>query len=135
MHPHIDPREGAYVARQPILDATSRVFGYELLYRAAADAVSCQDPRDTAAARVLNDAVLTLGLDTLTGGRRAFINVTRQMLMNDLITVLSPDSIVVELLEDVGADEEIVAACRRLRERGYSLALDDFTLQSSAEAL
>jgi EAL and modified HD-GYP domain-containing signal transduction protein len=135
MQPHLDPREGAYVARQPILDPTGQVFGYELLYRAAADAVSCQDARDTAAARVLNDAVLTLGLDTLTGGRRAFINVTRQMLMNDLITVLSPDTIVVELLEDVGVDDEIVAACRRLREKGYSLALDDFTLDAGAENL
>lgn len=135
MQPQLDTREGAYVARQPILDPTGQVFGYELLYRAAADAVSCQDERDTAAARVLNDAVLTLGLDTLTGGRRAFINVTRQMLLNDLITVLSPETIVVELLEDVGVDDEIVAACRRLREKGYSLALDDFTLQTGSEAL
>jgi c-di-GMP-related signal transduction protein len=135
MEPNLDPREGAYVARQPILDPTCQVFGYELLYRAAADAVSCQDPRDTAAARVLNDAVLTLGLDTLTGGRRAFINVTRQMLLNDLVTVLAPETIVVEVLEDVGVDEEILTACRRLREKGYSLALDDFTLQTGAEAL
>jgi EAL and modified HD-GYP domain-containing signal transduction protein len=135
MHPNLDPREGAYVARQPILDPTGQVFGYELLYRAAADAVSCQDPRDMAAARVLNDAVLTLGLDTLTGGRRAFINVTRHMLLNDLVTVLAPETIVVEVLEDVGVDEEVIAACKRLREKGYSLALDDFTLQTGAEAL
>ena len=70
MEPNLDPREGAYVARQPILDASGQVFGYELLYRAAADAVSCQDPRDLAAARVLNDAVLTLGLVIVRRRRR-----------------------------------------------------------------
>lgn len=135
MEPNFDPREGAYVARQPILDASGQVFGYELLYRAAADAISCQDPRDMAAARVLSDAVLTLGLDTLTSGRKAFMNVTRQMLLDDLVTVMAPETIVVEVLENVGVDDEVIAACRRLRERGYALALDDFTLQTGAEAL
>ena len=135
MEPNLDIREGAYVARQPILDASGQVFGYELLYRAAADAESCVDPHDHAAARVLNDAVLTLGLDTLTGGRRAFINMTRHMLLNDLVTVLSPDTVVVEVLENIEVDEEVITACRRLRERGYSLALDDFTLETGASAL
>src|SRR6266498_3430186 len=65
MQPNLDTREGIYVARQPILDASGQVFGYELLYRAGADATSCVDRRDLAAARVLNDAELTLGLETL----------------------------------------------------------------------
>ena len=135
MEPNLDSREGAYVARQPILDASGQVFGYELLYRAAADAETCQDPRDLAAARVLSDAVLTLGLDTLTGGRRAFINMTRHMLLNELVTVLSPDVVVVEVLENIIVDSEVVEACRKLRERGYTLALDDFTLGNGAAAL
>jgi c-di-GMP-related signal transduction protein len=135
MEPNVDTREGAYVARQPILNVSGQVFGYELLYRADAAAVSCQDARDTAAARVLNDAVLTLGLDTLTGGRKAFMNATRHVLLNDLLTVLAPEAIVVEVLEDVVIDDEVIAACRRLRERGYALALDDFTLQTRARVL
>jgi EAL and modified HD-GYP domain-containing signal transduction protein len=132
MEPNLDPREGAYVARQPILDASGRVFGYELLYRAEADAVSCVDSRDLAAARVLSDSMLTLGLETLTGGRKAFINVTRHMLLNDLLMVMSPDSVVIEILEDVGVDAETIAACERLRQRGYALALDDFTFATGA---
>jgi EAL and modified HD-GYP domain-containing signal transduction protein len=135
MEPNLDPREGAYVARQPILDQTGQVFGYELLYRAAADAESCDDPHDLAAARVLSDAVLTLGLDTLTGGRKAFVNSTRHMLLNDLFTVMAPGTVVIEILEDVGVDEEVIAACGRLRDRGYALALDDFTFSNGAEAL
>jgi EAL and modified HD-GYP domain-containing signal transduction protein len=135
MDTNLDSREGAYVARQPILDAGGQVFGYELLYRSGADATSCQDPFDLAAARVLNDAVLTLGLDTLTGGRRAFINVTRHMLLNDLATVLSPESVVIEVLENVGFDEPVVAAVKGLKDRGYSIALDDFSFDTGAAVL
>jgi EAL and modified HD-GYP domain-containing signal transduction protein len=135
MEPNLDSREGAYVARQPILDGGGQVFGYELLYRAGAEAVSCQDPHDLAAARVLNDAVLTLGLDTLTGGRKAFINVTRHMLLNELVTVLSPDAVVIEVLENVGFDADVVAAVKRLKERGYAIALDDFAFDTGAGAL
>ena len=134
MEPSLDPREGAYVARQPILDPSGRVFGYELLYRAAADALTCEDSRDLAAARVLSDSMLTLGLDTLTGGRRAFVNVTRYMLLNDLLMVMSPQSVVLEILENVEADDETLAACQRLRDRGYALALDDFTSGTGADA-
>jgi EAL and modified HD-GYP domain-containing signal transduction protein len=135
MEPNLDTREGAYVARQPILDPSGQVFGYELLYRSAANAVSCQDPRDAAAARVLNDAVLTLGLDTLTSGRKAFMNATRHVLLNELLTVLAPEAIVVEVLEDVDVDDDVIAACRKLREKGYALALDDFTLETRARVL
>ena len=45
-----DVREGAYVARQPILNAGGKVFGYELLYRAAAADASCREAHDVAAA-------------------------------------------------------------------------------------
>jgi c-di-GMP-related signal transduction protein len=66
----LDPRNNVCVARQPILDHVGRVYGYELLYRAATDALACTASGDLAGARVLSDAVLTLGLDSLTCGRR-----------------------------------------------------------------
>src|SRR5581483_11127163 len=135
MEPNVDLRDGVYVARQPILDAAGQVFGYELLYRAAAHHTRCEDAGDSCAARVLNDAVLTLGLDTLTGGRRAFINLTRQMLLDDVAALLPPEGVVIEVVESVDVDDAVVEACRRLWADGYALALDDFTLNSNAEAL
>jgi EAL and modified HD-GYP domain-containing signal transduction protein len=133
--PNLDPREGVYVARQPILQVAGSVFGYELLYRADATATSCRGSRDLAAARVLNDAVLTLGLERLTGGRRAFVNVTRQLLLSDLASLLPAPAVVLEVLEDVEVDAEVIAACRHLRDQGYAIALDDFVPGSGADAL
>ena len=130
-----DAREGAFVARQPILDANGVVFGYELLYRAAATDSSCREELDVAAARVLNDAVLTLGLETLTGGRRAFMNLTRHVLLGDFATLLRPSAVVLEVLENVVGDDEAVSAVKRLRRLGYAVALDDFTLNDNSLAL
>jgi EAL and modified HD-GYP domain-containing signal transduction protein len=114
-----------FVARQPIMDANRRVFGYELLYRAGPAETRCEADLDRASARVFTDAA-TMGLETLTGGRFAFINATRLLLMEQAATLLPPASVVVEVLETVAPDAEAVAACRRLRKCGYRIALDDF---------
>ncbi len=120
-----DPRCVRYVARQPILTADESVFGYELLFRdGIADYFSGSD--SNAASRSTLDASILLGLDVLCDGRRAFLNCTRDLLLNDYITLLPPDRVVVEILETVPADEPVIAACRRLKKAGYMIALDDF---------
>lgn len=124
-----------HLARQPILDHRGQVFGYELLYRGARDAVSCVDVGDRASAQVLTNAVLALGLDTLTGGKPAFVNFTRGLLISDAATLLPPSALVVEVREDVPVDREVVEACERLHDRGYAIGLDDFVAGSPAEAL
>lgn len=114
-----------FVARQPILDSRGRVFGYELLYRGGPDAVVCDEDPDRAGARIFTD-VLRDGLEALTNGRYAFVNATRLLLVEELVTLLPAEGVVIEVLETVEPDAEILEVCRRLRERGYRLALDDF---------
>jgi len=122
-----------YVARQPILNADESVLGYELLFRdGVVDYFS--SPDSDAASRSTLDASLLLGLDVLCDGRLAFINCTRDLLLND-ITLLPPDRVVVEILETVPADEAVIAACRRLKKAGYMIALDDFVPGGPREPL
>ncbi len=128
-------RDTVYVARQPILRPTGRVFGYELLYRGTATDTACNEPTDMASARTMTDAVLSLGLDTLTGHLPAFINLNRSLLLEGAPMLLSPSTAVIELLEDMAIDIEVIEACRTLKKMGYALALDDFISQSEAEAL
>ncbi len=66
----------------------------------------------------------------LTGPQPAFINCTRNVLLRDVITLLPRDRVVIEVLEDVPADEEVLAACDRLRRAGYSIVLDDYVPSS-----
>jgi c-di-GMP-related signal transduction protein len=132
---NVDTRDTLYVARQPILEAGGDVFGYELLYRADADDLEGTPSQDLAAARVLSDAVLNVGLETLTGGRPAFINLSRSLLLGEVARLLPPTAVVFELHDIVRVDEAVVEACRRLHEDGYAIALCDFVPGCDAEAL
>jgi c-di-GMP-related signal transduction protein len=129
------PEHAVFVARQPILDAKQQVFGYELLYRGLADATFCAAPSDLASANVLTDALLNLGLEKLTDGRKAFINMSRSLLIGEAGSLMQPSEVVIELLEDIAADPEVIDACRSLKSAGYAIALDDFVPGSGAERL
>ena len=129
------PKPGTrFVARQPILTSEEKIFGYELLFRdGVEDFFRNSDP--DAASRSTLDSSMLMGLDTLCDGRRAFINCTREILLKDYVTLLPPGQTVVEVLESVPADDLVVAACQRLKEAGYLVALDDFRPDDPRERL
>lgn len=130
----LPPPSARFVARQPILTKDEKVFGYELLFRDGVESYFCPtDPE--AASRSTLDTSLLMGLDVLCDGRRAFINCTREMLLKDYITLLPSSQTVVEILESVEPDELVMAACQRLKEAGYMIALDDFAVDDPREPL
>jgi len=100
------------------------VFGYELLFRNGVEDYFNADPEF--ASRSTLDSTLLLGLDMLCDRRHAFVNSTREVLLKDLVTLLPSNQTVVEILETVEPDDRVVSACKRLKEAGYLLALDDF---------
>ena len=115
----------AFIARQPVFDRQKRVYGYELLFRSGIANVFDHADGHQASLSVIGHSQL-FGLSQLTGGRRAFINFTRDTLIQGYATLLPADAIVVEILEGVPPDDEVIAACRQLKAAGYVLALDDF---------
>ena len=123
-----------YVARQPIFDRDEKVFGYELLFRDDMENMFHNVDPDIASRTTL-DSSLLVGLDVLCDGRRAFLNCTRETLIGGLVTLLPSHSTVVEILETVPVDDEVVAACQRLKEAGYLIALDDFVSNDPRESL
>jgi EAL and modified HD-GYP domain-containing signal transduction protein len=128
-------QDRSYVARQPIVDDRLQVFGYEILCRGSDPDRAFFGAREQASARVVDDSVLSIGLETLALGKRAFLNLWREVLVSDAVSIVPPEQVVLEILEDVPADREVVDVCRSLRQRGFAIALDDFALGSEAEAL
>jgi c-di-GMP-related signal transduction protein len=114
-----------YVARQPILSSNEQVYGYELLFRDGVEDYFRHTDADVASRSTLDTSIL-MGLDVLCDGRRAFINCTRETLLKDYVTLLPPAQVVVEVLESVPVDDLVKAACERLKEAGYTIALDNF---------
>src|SRR5580692_6849868 len=109
-----------YLGRQPIVDRRLNVAAYELLFRSS-EKNFCDLTDDVAAtSQVIVNAVLGVGLDRLLGNKPAFINFDRTLLLGDWATLLPPDRSVLEILESVPPDQEVLSACRRLHQQGYS---------------
>jgi EAL and modified HD-GYP domain-containing signal transduction protein len=119
-----------YVARQPILDKSGRIFGYELLYRQAADSQTRAGANNDLATAGVIDGLFAVGFETLTNGRKAFINVSRRLLLDGIPSVLPRDKVVLELGTDIEADSDVLDVCRQLRKDGYTLAIDDFVMNA-----
>jgi len=127
--------EPIFVARQPIFDRNQNIWGYELLFRHSGTAGAAQvtDP-DVATAKVIADG-FSLALTGMPPGRRTLINFPQNLILRGTAFALPKDICVVEILETVEATPAIVDACKKLKEAGYILALDDFVGQPGFEEI
>jgi len=124
-----------FVARQPIFHLARNVHGYELLFRSGQENGYTGTDGDACTRDVIASSFVDIGLDELTGGQRGFVNFTRNLLLSDVADLLPPDLVTVEILENVDPDEEVVEACKRLKDEGYTLALDDFVVADQGHPL
>lgn len=113
------------LARQPIFDPAGEVWGYELLFRSSDTNAYDHHDGDAATTALLDSSLNVLGLGGVAAGKRALINFTRELLVADMWRMLPRETAVIEVLETVAPDAEVIAACRRIRDAGYMLALDD----------
>lgn len=126
-----------YIARQPILDSSGDTYGYELLFRSTDEnSFDASVDGDTATAKVLINAIVESGLDSLVGNGMAFINCTNRFLENpELLELLPNNRCVLEVLESTEVTDELVAGVITLRDRGHVIALDDFVDEVRFERL
>ena len=115
-----------FLARQAIFDRGQNVYGYELLFRSSGNNSYDGSEASVATSQVIANTLFSIGMDDLLGGKRAFINFGRSLLVGDWTTMLPNQSVVIEVLETVEPDSEVMEACRNLRAAGYLVALDDF---------
>lgn len=114
------------IGRQQIFDREGQVCGYELLFRDVDGKAAAEFGPTEASNRLIVNTLLEQGLEQVVGPHRAFINFTRDNLLSNTALLLPKDKVVIEVLETVEIDEVLIAAVRRLAERGYIIALDDF---------
>lgn len=115
-----------FFARQPIFDGAKHVFGYELLFRDSLQNVYHSFSGEHATLDILSNALFNTTFKRMVGGKYGFVNFTRELLLNDVVFLFPPDEVVVEVLENVVPDEEVIQACKRLKNYRYRIALDDF---------
>lgn len=134
----LNERPLVVIARQPIFDRQFDIYAYELLFRSASDQTSADLSSlsgDTATSRVINYAFLELGIDRVIGNHTAFINLTRNFILNEDPLPTSQNRVIVEILEDIIVDDELLDGVRKLIKQGYTIALDDFIFHESLRPL
>jgi c-di-GMP phosphodiesterase len=118
--------EHIFIGRQPILDRKGQLYAYELLHRRRGDASATGNDGDRMSSDMLLNAVLEVGSERICAAHPAFINVTRNLLLNGCLDSLPSDRIGLEILESVTVDQELLDRLKVLRRRGFKIALDDF---------
>lgn len=118
-----------YVARQPIFDRSKEVVAYELLYRDSKENVYHMNLNESSATSILLlNTYLNFGINLLTDNKRGFINFGPELILEDVPHLLSPNQVVIELLETVKPDRHLLDKIHYLKREGYIIALDDYVI-------
>ncbi len=133
--PNTSPESRVCLARQPILDLNESIVAYEMLFRQI-NATNANVIDGTAAtADVIMNLFNNMGLSSVIGNKKAFINFNEYFIQNDIINILPKDRVVLEVLEDVTVDEKLFTQLKSLVQTGFTLAIDDFIDNESTQKL
>lgn len=119
-------REEIFIARQSILDRGQNLRAFELLFRANRDNWAEVSNATASTATTISHTLNELGVGSVLGGYRGYINFDTEMLMCDSIELLPCEKVVLEILETVEPTKRVIDRCRELRDLGFTLAMDDF---------
>ncbi|MBV4431323.1 EAL domain-containing protein [Clostridium tyrobutyricum] len=116
-----------YVAKQAIVDRFSNIVGYELLFRDnyEQNKYTVTDG-DRATLELLQNSIVNIGMNKLVGTKKALVNFTGNILKSNICSFISPENIIIEILENIEPTDKIIDSCKSLKENGFVLALDDF---------
>ncbi len=117
--------ESVFVARQPVFHADETLWGYELLFRSGETNVADVTDESQATSSVIADGLI-LAMEGMAHGSRILINFPEQLLIDDVGFALPKDTCIVEVLEDVRPNKKTLAAVKRLKAAGYTIAVDDY---------
>ena len=104
-----------FVGRQPIFNRKEQVVSYELLYRDSETNTYSAEDGDQATTDLIINSFLNIGIETLTEGKRCYINFTESLLSSDLLTYFDPHQLVIEILENVPITQALIMRCKQLK--------------------
>jgi len=112
------------LARQPIFDVDIKIRAFELLFRGDNTNQAKIFDGDSATSQVFLNAFNELDISEVVQHHPAYINFTRNHIINP--PPFDKKRFVIEVLEDIEADPELFEHLQKLKNAGYTIALDDF---------
>ncbi|WP_322049005.1 EAL and HDOD domain-containing protein [Paraburkholderia sp. J67] len=122
---HASAQPFVYLGRQPILDRNGALSAYELLFRGGPQNRADVFDDALATAQVMARTIGQLGVPAVLGRHHGYVNMSRELLFDDIVHLLPPDRFVLEVLEHVGFDTAVLERLAQLRRAGYRIAFDD----------
>ncbi len=127
-------------ARQAIYNNQFQVSAFELLFRQSDLNISLVNNHDEeiagkATSNVLTEFFSNAPISEIVGNKKIFINFSKKHLITELPFILPKERVVIEVLESVETDDRIVSALHKLKDNGYTIALDDFEYNAKTKDL
>jgi len=118
-----------FFARQPIFDIELNTWAYQLRFRHGPADIFIEKPTQDQARKTLASAPL-MDLSKLTGGKRAFFAITREILIGEFATLFPSRLVGLELPGDIEPTEATLRAAGNLKKAGYSIGVGAWALES-----
>ncbi|GAB7080256.1 EAL and HDOD domain-containing protein [Megalodesulfovibrio paquesii] len=112
-----------FVARQAIYDRTGKLFAYKLLFRDSAEATTAVfDDPDKATAQIIADGY-ALARHGVRPDMPMLVTLSSNLLRNETVLALDPAQTIVQVMDAKTPDRTVLAACARLKETGFAIAI------------
>jgi EAL and modified HD-GYP domain-containing signal transduction protein len=126
------PMRDVYIGRQPIYDRRLEVYGYELALQPASMRGDGSFESGRAAAQLVLDTLVEIGLDAVVGDTSAFLRVPSEfvlLLLGELAPALPKERLVLLLDQQLAADPSVREVTEHLVRAGFRVAIDDIAGQ------
>jgi EAL and modified HD-GYP domain-containing signal transduction protein len=122
--------ENVFIARQPIMDRNSSIYGYELLFRETANLNYAEIVDDLAAtSEVLVSTLTSFGARKILGASYGFININEAVMEKGILNPLKGERFIFEILESTLISPEFIKQVSEMKDKGFVFALDDFVFK------
>ena len=131
--------------RQPVVNRNQDVIGYKVLCKGGTGNLLGRVEKTSGslgridapelATEAAPTQAFTYDLQKLTNGKKSFVNFERPLLIEQAFLSLDPTTSVVEITETDQHDAEFINACLGVRKAGYTVALDDYVIESQHQPL
>ena len=118
-----------YIARQPIFYKDMSIYGYKLFFHEDAGFFSSSENDDKSTASFI-DNILLEEFDGLTDGGKGFIKFTGNLILKEAPLLFPNGNTIIEVQGDIELNKSFVAACKKLKDKGYKIAVDDFDMEN-----
>ncbi len=134
-----DNTSGAFtsvpVVRQPMLDRQKELFAYDLRFASDPDVISLDGDPEQAWAWINDQDTNPIDLLALVGGVKAFLQITPSLMLAEAYSSLPGEKIILEVTRITEPSDELVEACRKAKDAGFTIAVDGMSCDDDLRPL